>query len=111
MHASHVGRVLRTALLLCALGPAMSAHAAEPTHARLLAAACSTCHGTEGRSVGHVPPGLAGRDRDELVRLMQGFRSGERPSTVMGQQAKAYTDAEIEAIAGYFAALPAASVR
>jgi cytochrome c553 len=111
MHAPYVWRILRTALLVCPLCAAASAHGAGPTHARLLAAACFTCHGTEGRSVGNVPPSLAGRDRDELARLMKEFRSGDRPSTVMGRQAKAYSDAEIEAIAGYFAAIPAASAR
>jgi len=35
---------------------------------------------------------------------MKQFKSGEQPSTVMGQLAKGYSDGEIEAIAAYFAA-------
>jgi sulfide dehydrogenase cytochrome subunit len=32
------------------------------------------------------------------------FRDGKRPSTIMQQLAKGYTDAEIDAAAAYFAA-------
>jgi len=49
-------------------------------------------------------PGLAGRDKSELVRLMRDFRDGRRPATIMRQLARGYTDAEIEAAAAYFAA-------
>lgn len=72
--------------------------------ARSLAATCFTCHGTDGRSVGGVPPSLAGRDRGELVRQMKDFKAGKRPATVMHQHARGYTDAQIEQIAAYFAA-------
>lgn len=79
---------------------------------RSLAATCFTCHGTDGRSVGGVPPSLAGRDRTELVQQMKDFKAGRRPATIMQQHAKGYTDAQIEQIAGYFAAvLPAQASR
>jgi len=35
---------------------------------------------------------------------MEGFRSGQRPSTVMGRIAKGFSDEEIRAIAGWLAA-------
>ncbi|HWI14264.1 MAG TPA: cytochrome c [Burkholderiales bacterium] len=76
--------------------------------ARSLAATCFTCHGTDGRSVGGVPPSLAGRDRNELVQQMKDFKAGRRPGTIMQQHAKGYTDAQIEQIAAYFAAVPSA---
>ena len=75
--------------------------------ARSLAATCFTCHGTDGRSSGGVPPGLAGRDRNELIQQMKDFKAGKRPSTLMQQQAKGYTDAQIEQIAAYFSAVQA----
>ncbi len=84
----------------CAAAPAW---AQDPVYARNLASACFTCHGTDGRSVGNVPPALAGRDRGELLELMMDFKAGKRPATLMHQQAKGYTDQQIEAIAGYFA--------
>jgi cytochrome c553 len=35
---------------------------------------------------------------------MKQFRSGARPSTLMGQLAKGYSDGEIDLIAAFFAA-------
>ena len=77
--------------------------AQDPNAARSLAATCFTCHGSDGRSVGGVPPGLAGRDKAELLQTLKDFQSGKRPATIMHQHAKGYTDAQLEAIAGYFA--------
>ncbi len=69
--------------------------------ARNLAAGCTGCHNSGGSD--ELAP-LTGRSREALVERMTQFKSGARPSTVMGQLAKGYTDAEIEAIAVYFAA-------
>jgi cytochrome c553 len=46
---------------------------------------------------------LAGRDRAEIVKAMQDFRSGVRSATVMDRIAKGFTDAEIQAIAAWYA--------
>jgi cytochrome c553 len=73
------------------------------TTSRDLAANCANCHGTDGRSRG-VIPSLAGQDKGTLVQQFKDFRDGKRPSTVMQQLAKGYTDAQIEAVAAYFAA-------
>ncbi|MNC93760.1 Cytochrome subunit of sulfide dehydrogenase [compost metagenome] len=78
---------------------------------RSLAATCFTCHGTDGRSVGGVPPSLAGRDRTSLLQALKDFKSGKRPATIMQQQAKGYTDEQLELIAGYFASLKPAPAR
>lgn len=94
-------------VLLCAAFTAPPVAQSADTAARALAATCFTCHGPDGRSVGGVPPSLAGRDRDELVGQMKDFKAGKRPATIMHQHAKGYTDAQIEQIAGYFASLPA----
>jgi cytochrome c553 len=80
-----------------------SALAADPNLGRDVAANCANCHGTDGRSRGIIPP-LAGKDRATLVRQLTEFRDGKRPSTVMQQLAKGYSDAQIEAAAAYFAA-------
>jgi cytochrome c553 len=73
------------------------------TRARNIAATCANCHGTDGVSVGDLPS-LAGKPREEIVRAMQEFKSGARPATIMNQLAKGYTDEQIEALAGWFAA-------
>lgn len=100
-------------VVLLAAGIAAPASAQDAGHARSLAATCFTCHGTDGRSVGGVPPSLAGQDRNYLLQAMKDFKAGKRPATIMHQQAKGYTDQELEVIAGYFAGVkagPGASV-
>ena len=71
--------------------------------ARNLAATCANCHGTNGVSQG-VIDSLAGKPKDELVRKMQEFKSGQKPATVMQQLAKGYTDEQINLVSGWFAA-------
>lgn len=88
------------ALLLWA---GFAAHAQDDTYARGLAATCFTCHGTDGRSVGGVPPSLAGQNKGYLLQVLKDLKTGKRPATLMHQQAKGYTDRELELIAGYFA--------
>lgn len=73
--------------------------------ARTWAASCASCHHADtapgaGRTVQTLPP-LAGRSQAELIDTLQAFRNGTRPSTVMGQIARGYGDAQIAAIAGW----------
>ena len=93
------------AVVLVSGGLLQSAIAADPNYARNIAATCTTCHGTDGRSVNSVPPSLAGQNKDYLLKQMQEFRDGKRPATIMHQHAKGYTDAQLGLIAGYFAAV------
>ena len=67
------------------------------------AAACTGCHPSAARGPSPVTR-LAGRDRAEIVKAMQDFRSGARTGTVMVRIAKGFTDAEIQAIAAWYAA-------
>ena len=95
--------------LLGAGGSVMEAGAADPAYARSLAATCFTCHGTDGRSVGGVPPSLAGQNRDYLLQQLMAYKAGKRPATIMHQHAKGYTDDQLALIAGYFASVKPAS--
>jgi cytochrome subunit of sulfide dehydrogenase len=97
--------------VLCFVGIASSAAAADSNGARTLAANCFTCHGTNGNSAGGVPPSLAGRSRAELLQTMKDFKSGTRPATIMHQQAKGYSDEQLDLIAAYFAAQTPAPAR
>ena len=98
-------------LTLCALASNFSAVAQDSNAGRNLAANCYTCHGTDGNSAGGVPPSLAGRDRVELFQAMKDFQSGKRPATIMHQQAKGYTDPQLQLIAAHLAGLKAAPPR
>ena len=86
-----------------AFASSVSAQGADPNLGRNLAAPCANCHGTNGISQGGFP-GLAGEPKAQIVRLMQEFKAGKRPATVMHQLAKGYTDEQIEALAAYFSA-------
>jgi cytochrome c553 len=98
----------RAAMLLAVFGVlTSSALAQDPNAARSLSATCFTCHGTDGISVGGVPPSLAGQDKNSLLQQMKDFKAGKRPATIMHQQAKGYSDEELEVIAGYFASVKA----
>lgn len=74
-----------------------------PHLGRDLAATCANCHGTGGVSAGGNEP-LAGKPKADIVQKMQDFKAGRKPATIMHQLAKGYTDAQIDAIAEYFAA-------
>ena len=80
--------------------------AAQDNQGRNLAAACAICHGTEGRPAMKESPliPLAGLPKDHIATQMTLFRDGKRPATVMHQIAKGYTDAQIDALAAWFAA-------
>jgi len=95
--------LLRALAGLALLVAADGAGAADANLGRDVAANCATCHGTDGKSRGALPS-LAGQDKAYIVQQMKDFRDGKRPSTIMQQLAKGYTDAEIDAAAAYFAA-------
>ena len=92
----------RTVLLAIALA-APAAHSQDTT-ARNLAAPCAICHGTDGRPVTKDVVPLAGLPKEYIVKQLVDFKNGTRPATVMHQLSKGYTDAQIDAIAAWFAA-------
>ena len=96
---------MRLAFVCAALAVPVIASAQELPVGGQLAASCAMCHGTGGRSAGGNEP-LAGMPKEELIRKFSEFRSGAKPATVMHQIAKGYTDAQIEAMAAWYAAQP-----
>lgn len=97
---------LFASLLMGTAGSAGAQTASPGTalQARSLAASCSGCHGTNGAAA----PGmvaLAGYDKAGMIKAMADFKSGGRPATLMHQISKGYSDAQVEAMASYFAAL------
>jgi cytochrome c553 len=90
--------------VVAAAAPAF-AQAPDATRSRDMAATCANCHGTNGISRGETES-LAGKPKDELAQKLRDFKGGAKPGTVMPQLAKGFTDAQIDAIAGWFAAQP-----
>lgn len=97
--------LMATVLALgCGLGHAQTSTPSQALQLRSLAATCATCHGTDGKAVeGENMAALAGRSKEDIVTQMLALRDGKRPATVMHQLTKGYTDAQIDAIASYFA--------
>ena len=79
------------------------AQQADPNLGRNLAATCANCHGTNGNARGDMKP-LSGVPADRIVKMIDDFRSGEQPATIMHQISKGYTDGQIKLIAAFFAA-------
>ena len=75
--------------------------AEELTRGSMLSASCAGCHGTDGHSPGSIPD-ISDKSAEYIRTSLEEFRSGKRASTVMGRQAKGYTDEEILLIAEYF---------
>lgn len=89
---------------LLAVSAPSGAQTPDVLQVRSWAAACANCHGTLGQALAPMPP-LAGLPKEVIVQRMADFKSGQVPSaTVMHQLAKGYSDAQIAAIAAYFAA-------
>ena len=80
-----------------------SAAFAAPPSPAMLAHSCAGCHGTNGGSAGPTMPSLSSQSKTAIVDAMKKFKSGERPSTVMGRLAKGYSDAEIDVLGDFFA--------
>ena len=82
-----------------------NAEAAERTPIDAASAAniarnCFACHDDRGQGAGAIPA-LRGMDAQIIADALKKFRSGERDSTMMGRHAKAYSDAQIDAVAAY----------
>ena len=79
--------------------------APDPNLARNLAATCANCHGTNGNAVkGSGMDALAGMEKAKILQKLADYKSGDKPASIMHQIAKGYTEAQLDLIAGYFAA-------
>jgi len=93
----------RTLFIIATLCLAPAALGQDNT-TRNMAASCAICHGTNGHAITKDVASLAGVPRDHIASQMRAFRDGQRPATVMHQIARGYTDAQIDALAAWFAA-------
>jgi cytochrome c553 len=64
------------------------------------ASSCTGCHSAQAGA--DAMGSLAGKG--DIAPAMAAFKSGERPSTIMGRIAKGFTEDEIRAIAAWYAA-------
>ena len=104
-------RLLALALLAAGL-PAQAANA--PANAPANATAngqadappgatmCSGCHLPAGSVTTSIPV-INGRDSVEIATIMEEFRGGKRPATVMDRISKGFAPDEVQAIAAWLA--------
>ena len=69
------------------------------------ASSCTGCHAAT-KIADSVIPRIAGRKAADIATAMREYRSGALSPTVMGRIAKGFDDAQIDAIAAWFAAQP-----
>ncbi|MEP7063518.1 MAG: c-type cytochrome [Betaproteobacteria bacterium] len=99
--------VIFTTMTFALLVAVANAQSRMPTgstsHARNLAATCAACHLRGGAGDTAIAP-LEGRSADETAATLRAFKSGARSGTVMPQLARGYSDADIDAMAAWYAA-------
>ena len=96
---NRAGRALAAAALLFFAWPAQ---AQQPAEAKL--ALCVACHGPQGNSQISTTPSLAGQPKLFLENQLVLIREGLREIPVMKGQLDGLKDAELTALASYFAA-------
>lgn len=70
-----------------------------------LSSECVTCH--QSKDVDAQIPVINGMDAEGFTALMQAYRAEELDNPTMRTIAKRLTDEDIEALAAYYASLPA----
>ena len=67
------------------------------------AAACASCHGTDGTSPNDTWPNLAGQSAAYLAKILAAYKSGDQKDVAMTPLAQALSDKDIQNLATYFA--------
>ena len=96
---------LRLAWLVIAAMLTLAAQAGDLAAGRQKAVACAVCHGPLGLAVAMDAPHLAGQSAQYVSTQLRAYRSGARKHEVMSLMAKPLSDADIDDLAAWFAAL------
>jgi cytochrome c553 len=95
-----------TKLLLVAIALMFTTAMVHAETAPGRAQTCVACHGKDGVSVNPLWPNLAGQKAGYLAAQLTAFRDGVRENPAMAPFVKGLSDAEIQALASYYAAKP-----
>jgi cytochrome c553 len=66
-------------------------------------ARCDRCHGVNGNSTDPHIPAIAGQRTDYHEKVLHAYRTGERKSSAMSAMSSTLTEADVEALAAYYA--------
>jgi cytochrome c553 len=118
MKSTSIAAMAMSAIFACgaALSADVAADAATDAQKaalrKMVDTTCGTCHGTNGRSVSPTFPNLAAQQAPYIELQLKAFKDQSRADpdaqAYMWGMAAQLSDATISALAGYFAAQPAA---
>jgi cytochrome c553 len=97
-----------TALALSALLRAFAAQGLTPAKPARLGL-CAACHGENGIATAPGIPNLAAQNREYVVAALRQYRSGERTAQAMRVVSGSLSDADIDALAAWYAVQPGAA--
>lgn len=95
-----------TAMFLTTLNVAAYAETEAEQTAKTL---CAGCHGPDGISTNPVWPNLAGQKDQYTALQLRAYRDGGRVDPNMSGLSQTLSDAQIDALAAYYAKLPGGS--
>jgi cytochrome c553 len=105
---------MRRGLLFTALAGALACLATGAAAADIEAGkakateVCESCHGAGGNSTSQDFPRLGGQYPDYLAKALRDYKSGDRKNAIMASFAKPLSKQDIDNLAAYYAAQPAA---
>jgi cytochrome c553 len=91
--------------VLIALLPSLAIAGSPPAKPARLGL-CAACHGETGNATQAGIPHLAAQDREYLAAALRQYRSNARISPAMRAAAGVLSDADIDALAAWYAAQP-----
>ena len=102
-------RSLSLLVLIVALGTGAEASAADLAAGKAKATeVCQACHGVDGNSASADFPKLGGQYPDYLAKALRDYKTGQRKNPIMAGFAKPLSTQDIDNLAAYYAAQPAA---
>jgi cytochrome c553 len=88
---------------------ALPAQAADAAAAKkTVTEVCQACHGLDGNSAAPDFPKLGGQHPDYLAKALRDYKSGARKNPIMAGFAATLSPTDIDNLAAYYAAQPAA---
>ncbi len=93
------------ALLVVLVAASSPVAAADVAAGRAKALACQACHGLDGVSQIPDAPNIAGQNQAYLATQLRAFKSNARKSEAMNLVAASLSDADIDNLAAYYAAI------
>ena len=87
------------------ISPATAKLSGNPADGKQRAAACDSCHGTDGISPNDSWPNLAGQNAAYLVRILTAYKSGDQTDAMMTPIAQELNDTDIQNLAAFYASL------